>query len=57
MLTHGAAILLTLAWVSCNFYFWTMKQDQLILLCQSLGMAAVAFPAMYWYVTRRRSSL
>jgi hypothetical protein len=57
MLTHGAAILLTLAWVSCNFYFWSMKQDQLILLCQSHGMAAVAFPAMYWYVTRRRSSL
>jgi nitrogen fixation-related uncharacterized protein len=52
MLTHGVAISLTLVWVSCNFYLWSMKQDQLILLCQSLGMAAVAFPAMYWYVTR-----
>ncbi|HET7803390.1 MAG TPA: hypothetical protein VFL53_04050 [Pseudolabrys sp.] len=46
-------IFLTLIWVIGNFYLWSLKQDQLILFAQSLGMAAVAFPALYWYVTRR----
>lgn len=46
-------IILTLAWVACNFYLWSLKQDQLILFLESLGMSAIAFPALYWYVTRR----
>jgi hypothetical protein len=44
--------LLTLTWVACNFYLWSLKQDQPILFLESLGMSAVAFPAIYWYVTR-----
>lgn len=40
-------------WIACNFYLWSMKQNQEWLFLQSLGMAAIAFPALYWYVTRR----
>jgi hypothetical protein len=47
------AIVLTLIWVACNFYLWSQKQDQPILLLESLGMSAIAFPAIYWYVTRQ----
>jgi len=47
------AILLTLTWVACNFYLWSLKQGQPILLVESLGMSAIAFPAIYWYVTRQ----
>ena len=47
------AILLALVWVACNFYLWSLKQDQPILFLEALGMAAIAFPALYWYFTRR----
>lgn len=47
------AIIFTAIWVACNFYLWSLKQDQLILFIESLGMSAIAFPAIYWYVTRR----
>ncbi len=47
------AIIFTAIWVACNFYLWSLKQDQLILFMESLGMSAIAFPAIYWYVTRR----
>jgi len=40
-------------WVAANFYLWSMKQSQVTLLLESLGMAAIAYPALYWYVTRR----
>jgi hypothetical protein len=53
MMHLAAVIFLTLAWVACNFYLWSLKQEQLILFWESLAMAAVAFPALYWYVTRR----
>jgi hypothetical protein len=52
MLQLSAAILLVLAWVVCNFYLWSLDQDQVILFWESLAMVAVAFPAIYWYVTR-----
>jgi hypothetical protein len=45
-------IVLTLIWVAGNFYLWSLKQDQLLLLLESLGMSAIAYPAIYWYVTR-----
>jgi len=38
-------------WITANFYLWSMKQSHLTLFWQSLGMAAVAYPAFYWYVT------
>jgi hypothetical protein len=44
--------ILTLGWTGCNLYLWSLKQDQLVLLMESLGMSAIAFPALYWYVTR-----
>jgi len=47
------AIILTLIWVVCNFYLWSLKHDQSIFLMESLGMSAIAFTALYWYVTRR----
>ena len=46
------AIVLTLIWVAGNFYLWALKQDQLILLLESLGMSMIAYPAIYWYVTQ-----
>jgi hypothetical protein len=52
MLHLATAIFLELVWIACNFYLWSLKQDQLILFWESLGMAANAFPAVYWYVTR-----
>jgi hypothetical protein len=51
-MTHVAATALTLLWVACNFYLWSMKQESVWLFWQSVGMAAIAFPALYWYVTR-----
>lgn len=53
MLHLAAAIFLELVWVACNFYLWSLKQAHWILFWESLGMAAIAFPAVYWYVTRR----
>jgi hypothetical protein len=47
------AVFLTLVWVACNFYLWSLKQDQVILLLESLGMSAIAFPALYWYMTNQ----
>ncbi len=50
---HVIAIALALIWVAVNFFLWSMKQEQLMLLLQSLGMAAVAYPSLLWYVTRQ----
>jgi hypothetical protein len=38
-------------WIAANFYLWSMKQSQLTLFWQSLGMAAIAYLALYAYVT------
>lgn len=52
MIHLAIVAILTLCWTACNLYLWSLKQDQLILLMESLGMSAIAFPALYWYVTR-----
>ena len=44
--------MLLLIWIAGNMYLWSLKQSQLTLFLESLGMAAVAYPALYWYVTR-----
>jgi nitrogen fixation-related uncharacterized protein len=49
---HVVAVALTAIWVACNFYLWSMKQSHLTLFWQSLGMFAIAIPALFWYVTR-----
>jgi hypothetical protein len=46
-------LVLAATWVACNFYLWSLKQSHLALFWQSLGMAAVAYPALYWYVIRK----
>ena len=50
------AVMLSLAviWVAANFFLWSMKQSHVALFWESLGMSALAFPALYFYVTRRR---
>ena len=52
-MSHVVMLALAAVWVACNFYLWSMKQSQELLLWQSLGMAAIAYPALFWYVTRR----
>ena len=47
-------LVFAIGWVVANFYLWSMKQSQLTLLCQSIGMAAIAYPALYFYVMRRK---
>jgi hypothetical protein len=53
-MNHIVMLVLATCWVGSNIYLWSMKQSQLILVSQSLGMAAVGYPALYWYVARRR---
>jgi hypothetical protein len=49
-----AMVVLAIVWIGCSFYLWSFKQSQVMLFCQSLGMAAIAYPALYWYVTQNR---
>jgi hypothetical protein len=51
---HAVMLVLATGWVAGNFYLWSMKQSHLTLLWQSIGMAAIAYPALYFYVTRRK---
>ena len=52
-MNHVVMLSLAAVWIACNFYLWSMKQSHGALFLQSLGMAAVAYPALYWYVTRK----
>jgi len=49
---HVVSSALSVLWVAACFMLWSQKQSALILFLESLGMAALAFPTMYWYVTR-----
>jgi hypothetical protein len=52
---HCAGVLLLASiWIAANFFLWSLKQSHLALFLQSLGMGAIAYPALYYYVTRRR---
>ena len=51
---HVVMLMLLALWVAGNFYLWSLRQSQELLLWESLGMAAMAYPALFWYVTRRR---
>lgn len=48
---HVVMLALAAIWIAGNFYLWSMKQNHLTLFWQSLGMAAIAYPSLYWYVT------
>ena len=45
--------LLAVVWVASNLYLWSLKQSPVVLFTESLGMAAIGYPAFYWYVTRK----
>jgi hypothetical protein len=49
---HIIPLALTLIWIVANFYLWSMKQEPSALFLESLGMAAVGFPALFFYVKR-----
>jgi len=46
------AVTLALVWIAANFYLWSLEQDPLDLFWESLGMAGIAFPALFWFVIR-----
>jgi hypothetical protein len=50
---HIVMAVLAAAWLAANFYLWSMKQSHEELFWESLGVAAVAYPVMFWYVMRR----
>jgi hypothetical protein len=43
-------VALASAWIGCNVYLWSLEQSHLMLFWQSLGMAVIGYPALYWYV-------
>ena len=47
-----AALAATVLFVAANFYLWGLKQSPSILFWESMGIAAIVFPALFWYVTR-----
>ena len=53
-MNHLPMLALAALWVGCNFYLWSLKQSHVMLFVQSLGMAAIAYPSLYWYVIRKR---
>ena len=50
---HALMLALAAMWVAANLFLWSLKQSHLALFWQSLGMSAIAYPAIYLYVTRR----
>lgn len=53
-MSHFVMLSLTASWVGCNVYLWSLKQSELLLFCESIGMGAIAFPALYFYAVRQR---
>ncbi len=51
-MSHVIACALTLVWVAANIGLWSLGQSHVALFWQALGMLAVAFPTLGWYVTR-----
>ena len=43
---HIVMLALVIVWIACNFYLWSMKQSHFALFWQSLGVAAIAYPAL-----------
>jgi hypothetical protein len=50
---HLVMLSLATVWGAANLALWSMKQGHLALFWQSLGMGAIAYPSLYFYVTRR----
>ena len=47
-----AALAAIILFAAGNFYLWGMKQPPAILFWESMGLAAIVFPTLFWYVTR-----
>jgi hypothetical protein len=52
-MNHILLVVLVAIWVGGNVYLWSLKQSHLALFWQSLGMAGIAYPALYRYVIRK----
>jgi hypothetical protein len=39
-------------WIAANVYLWSLEQGQPMMFLESVGMAAIMYPALYWYVRR-----
>jgi hypothetical protein len=55
-MNHILAVALTAIWIVANFYLWSLKQSHVMLFYQSLGMAAIGFSALWFYVSREPNS-
>jgi len=53
-MAHHVVTVFAALWTCGNFYLWSLKQEPYVLFWESLGMAAIAYPAMFWLVTRPR---
>jgi hypothetical protein len=51
-MSHIAALAAIILFAAGNFYLWGLKQPPAILFWESMGIAAVVFPALFLYVTR-----
>jgi hypothetical protein len=47
-----AALVALPLFVAGNFYVWSLKQEPIVLFWESLGIAGLAFPALFWFVKR-----
>ena len=47
-----AALAAIILFAAGNFYLWGLKQAPGILFLESMGIAAIVCPALFWYVTR-----
>lgn len=46
------AFLVTLLFVAANVWLWSLKHAPIVLFWESMAVAAIAFPALFWFVTR-----
>ena len=51
-MTNVVGLALALLWITASLYLWSLRQEPVVLFWESMAMAAVAFPAMFWFVTR-----
>ena len=49
---HHILVAFVTVWTSGNFFLWSLKQEPQVLFLESLAMAAIAYPAMFWFVIR-----
>jgi hypothetical protein len=45
-------IIFVIVWIAANIYLWSLEQEPVMMFLESLGMAAIMYPTLYWYVRR-----